>query len=167
MDRLSLISLLVGGVLPLLVATVTKASWPEPLKALLLAVLSAATGAGTALTQSGPVSWSSIASNAALTFISGAAVAAGTWKPTGAIAKLESIFVKDVEPLLAPLAAKMNPVMASATALPGVSFVPNPHYTVPPSLMTTTSATVYPPPTTVFASPPMPSVGDAPDGTKG
>lgn len=99
MDRLSLLSLLVGGVLPLLVAAVSKASWPEPVKALLLAAFSAATGVGSALQDPAGLSLRVTLANAALAFISGAAVAAGTWKPTGALARLESVFVHDVVPV--------------------------------------------------------------------
>jgi len=99
MDRLSLLSLLVGSVLPLLVAAVSKGSWPEGVKALLLALFSAATGVGSALENPAGVSYRDLAANAALAFISGAAVAAGTWKPTGALAKLESVFVHDVVPI--------------------------------------------------------------------
>lgn len=100
MNRLSLLSLLVGGVLPLLVATVTKASWPEPLKALLLAVFSALTGVGSALLNPTGADYFTIIANGALAFVSAAAVAAGTWRPTGALGKLESVFVRDGAPLL-------------------------------------------------------------------
>ena len=100
MNALSLLSLLVGGVLPLLVATVTKASWPEPLKALLLAILSAATGVGSALLNPHGADYFTIIANAALAFVAATAVAAGTWKPTGTLAKLESVFIHDVAPLI-------------------------------------------------------------------
>lgn len=120
MDRLSLLSLLVGGVLPLLVALVTKASWPEPLKALLLAVFSAATGVGSALENPHGVDYRTVLANAALAFVSGAAVAAGTWKPTGVLGKLESIFVHDIAPAVEHALEPSAPVL-----------------TVPPTAMTT------------------------------
>lgn len=138
MDRLSLISLLVGGVLPLLVATVTKESWPEPLKALLLAALSAATGVGTALVHPGSANAHDIATNAAVAFVSGAAVAAGTWKPTGAYARLERVFIHDVMPVISE---------AEAARRTGIGTVQNPSAHSAPSytLMTPVPAPAAPP----------------------
>lgn len=95
MDRVSIISLLVGSVLPLLTAAVTKASWPEWLKQLLLALLSTLTGVGVELQQSGGPAASVVIANAATAFATAVAVAAGTWKPTGAVARLEALFVRD------------------------------------------------------------------------
>lgn len=119
MNRLSLLSLLVGGVLPLLVATVTKASWPEPLKAVLLALLSAATGVGSALLNPTGADYVTIIANAALAFVAATAVAAGTWKPTGTLAKLESIFIHDVAPLIEgglPQVLAQRPSAAASSA---------------------------------------------------
>lgn len=96
MDRVSIISLIVGSVLPLLTASVTKASWPEYAKQLLLAILSAADGVGIALERSSSaLSATVIAANALTTFATAVAVSAGTWKPTGTVAKLEAMFVRD------------------------------------------------------------------------
>jgi hypothetical protein len=95
MDRVSIISLVVGSVLPLLTASVTKASWPEYAKQLLLAVLSAANGVGIALEKSGGVSATVIVANALTTFATAVAVSAGTWKPTGIVGRLEAMFIRD------------------------------------------------------------------------
>jgi hypothetical protein len=101
MDRVSLLSLLVGTVLPLLVALVTKASWSETPKALLLAVLSAATGVGAELLHpASGQSAQSVIANAVTAFATGCAVAAGAWRPTGLLATLENTLVKDVNPVL-------------------------------------------------------------------
>lgn len=96
MDRVSIISLLVGSVLPLLTASVTKASWPEYAKQILLAALSALNGVGIALEKSsgGPAA-TVIVANALTTFATAVAVSAGTWKPTGVVAKLEASFIRD------------------------------------------------------------------------
>jgi hypothetical protein len=147
-DRLSLLSLLVGGLLPLLVALVTKASWPQPLKALLLALFSAANGVGTALLNPSGANARTIAANAALTFISAAAVAAGTWKPTGALAKLESIFIRDVVPVLdeighdlPPAAVYAGPTSAGTTAAPVVADHVHPVFASDLGAAATTAAT--------------------------
>lgn len=112
MNRVSLIALIVGTVLPLLVAAVTKASWPESLKAVVLAFFSALTGVGTALQSPSHASASTILANALTTFVTGAAVAAGTWKPTGVIAKLEQVLVKDL-PFNSPAPSSASKASAS------------------------------------------------------
>lgn len=94
MDRVSLISLAVGVVLPLLTAAVTKASWPEWYKQTLLALLSALTGAVIDI-ERGTGGASVIAANTLTTFATAVAVSAGTWRPTGAIAALESVLIAD------------------------------------------------------------------------
>lgn len=94
MDRVSVISLIVGSVLPLLTTAATKASWPEWVKQLVLAALSALTGLGTAMLHSGQTLPNMIA-NAVTAFAVAAALSAGTWKPTGVLAKLENMIIKD------------------------------------------------------------------------
>jgi len=98
MDRVSVVSLVVGTVLPLLTAALSKSSWPVWLKQLITAVFSAATGVGVGvgLEHSGGRSATVVAANALTTFATAAAVFAATWKPTGAIDTLESVLVRDV-----------------------------------------------------------------------
>lgn len=100
MDRVSLISLVVGTVIPLLTATVTKSSWPEWAKQAVTAALSAATGVAVDLEHSGGPSAAVIAANALTAFATAAAVAAATWKPTGVIGRLEQVLVKDAPELV-------------------------------------------------------------------
>lgn len=100
MDRVSILSLVVGLLLPLLTAAVTKASYPEYAKQLLLALLSAANGVGIGLEHGGAPSV--IAANALTAFTAAVAVSAGTWKPTGLIARLEAVFVHDEPPPVQP-----------------------------------------------------------------
>lgn len=119
MDRVSIISLLVGSVLPLLTASVTKASWPEYAKQLLLAVLSAANGVGIALEKSsgGPAATVIIA-NALTTFATAVAVSAGTWKPTGVVAKLEASFIRDTPAATATVSSIADTLGKEATVSP-------------------------------------------------
>lgn len=104
MDRVSIISLIVGGVLPLLTTSVTKASWPEWIKQVLLAALSAATGVGIDLEHTGGgASAAVIGANALTTFATAVAVSVGTWRPVGVLGRLESMFVRDTaQPPAAP-----------------------------------------------------------------
>jgi hypothetical protein len=95
MDRVSIISLVVGSVLPLLTATATKSSWPIWVKQLLTAALSALTGVGVDLEHSGGPAVAVIVANALTTFATAAAVLAATWKPTGVLGKLEAVFIRD------------------------------------------------------------------------
>lgn len=95
MDRVSIISLVVGSVLPLLTATTTKSSWPIWTKQLITAVLAALTGVGVDLEHSGGPAVAVILANALTTFATAAAVLAATWKPTGVLGRLESVFIRD------------------------------------------------------------------------
>lgn len=119
MDRVSIISLIVGSVLPLLTASVTKASWPEYSKQLLLALLSAVNGVGIDLehTAGGPAA-TVIVANALTTFATAVAVSAGTWKPTGLVAKLEAVFIRDTPAATATVSSIADTLAKAETASP-------------------------------------------------
>lgn len=116
MDRVSLLSLVVGSVLPLLTATVTKSSWPIWVKQLATAVFSAATGVGVALEHPGGVSAAVIAANALTTFATAAAVLAATWHPTGVLGRLEALFIRDTPAVAGNLTAIATDLRAASSA---------------------------------------------------
>lgn len=95
MDRVSVLSLAVGMILPLLTAAVTKESWPEWVKQVILALLSTATGVAVEV-ERGTDAPTVIAANALTAFASAVAVSAGTWRPTGVLGRLEALFIRDV-----------------------------------------------------------------------
>ncbi|MFF7750474.1 hypothetical protein ACFZCP_14680 [Streptomyces sp. NPDC007971] len=83
MDKVSLVNVLVGAVLPLLVAFVSKESWAGWVKGTILAALSAAGGLGTEYVA-GPANFNlTIAGwSAASAFVFGVAAHYGVYKDT-------------------------------------------------------------------------------------
>ncbi|MFF1711219.1 hypothetical protein [Streptomyces sp. NPDC058268] len=83
MDKVSTVNLLVGAVLPLLVAFVSKESWAGWVKGSLLAVLSAAGGLGTEYVSDPSAFSLSVAGwSAASAFVLGVAAHYGVYKGT-------------------------------------------------------------------------------------
>jgi hypothetical protein len=81
-----IISILVGGVLPLVTGLVTKATWSGGVRAVVLLALSGVTGVLTdylgALNGGTPFDWGVALTAAVLTFLSGVGMYFGLWKPT-------------------------------------------------------------------------------------
>ncbi|MET9119963.1 hypothetical protein [Streptomyces sp. NPDC004528] len=82
MDKISIVNLLVGGVLPLIVAFVTKETWAGWVKGLVLAALSAAGGVGTDFLHSSDFDLSVSAWGAGLAFVFAVAAHVGVYKDT-------------------------------------------------------------------------------------
>lgn len=84
------ISLLIGFVLPLIVGYVTKASWPDGIRAVLLLALSAVSSFGSeflaTLNAGGPFDAAATLLTVLGTFLAGVGAHFGLWKPTGASA---------------------------------------------------------------------------------
>jgi VIT1/CCC1 family predicted Fe2+/Mn2+ transporter len=89
------LSALIGVVLPILVALVTKNAHSATLKSVLLLILSAVSGFLTELQTSGNFVWQQALFGAVMTFVVGVATLFGLWKPTGVDAKAKSTLVKD------------------------------------------------------------------------
>lgn len=114
MDKVSLVNLLVGGLLPLIVATVSKETWAGWVKGITLAALSAVGGIGTDfLNNTGGFTWHVALWSAAVTFGSGVAAHFGIYKDTPLQAALQSAFY-DVENKV--LHRQAAPVPAPAVA---------------------------------------------------
>lgn len=88
--QIQAISLVIGVALPILVAIVTKRSTDPGVKAVLLALLSAASGFLSewlvALNTSANFDWGSVAVTWVTTFVVGVATHFGLWAPTGVAA---------------------------------------------------------------------------------
>jgi hypothetical protein len=83
MDKVSLVNLMVGGVLPLLVAFVSKETWAGWVKGTILAALSAAGGLGTEYVSEPSAFDLNIAGwSAATAFVFGVAAHYGVYKGT-------------------------------------------------------------------------------------
>lgn len=91
-----LISILVGGILPLVTGLVTKATWSGGARAVVLLVLSGATGVLTdflgSLTGGTAFDWPTALTAAFLTFLSGVGTYFGLWKPTTVAARFKAKF---------------------------------------------------------------------------
>lgn len=91
-----LISILVGGILPLVTGLVTKSSWSGGARAVVLLLLAGATGVLTdylgALTGGGAFDWPTVVTAAFLTFLSGVGTYFGLWKPTKIAARFQAKF---------------------------------------------------------------------------
>lgn len=88
------LSALVGVVLPILVALVTKVSTSATAKSLLLLVLSGVSGFLTEA-MSANFMWQQALFGTVLTFVIGTAMLFGLWKPTGVDSKAKNVLVKD------------------------------------------------------------------------
>ncbi|ORT58182.1 hypothetical protein [Streptomyces sp. CB03238] len=83
MDKVSIVNLLVGAVLPLIVALISKETWAGWVKGLLLAALSAAGGLGTEFVADPDAFRLSVAGwSAASAFVLGVAAHYGVYKGT-------------------------------------------------------------------------------------
>jgi hypothetical protein len=91
-----LISILVGGILPLATGLVTKATWSGGTRAVVLLVLSGATSVLTdflgSLNGGAAFDWSVALTAAFLTFLSGVGTYFGLWKPTTVAARFQMKF---------------------------------------------------------------------------
>lgn len=87
-DTATIISLLIGSVLPMLVAIVTKESWNATLKGVLLLLFSAVSSVLsqwlTALNNHQVFAWQAVVVGALVTFATGFLTHQGVWKPGGA-----------------------------------------------------------------------------------
>lgn len=92
MNTLTL-TLLVGTVIPLLVAVVTKANASPGVKAFVNVVLTAAAGAATALLASnGGLPWQQVVIAAFATYVASGTSYNHLWKPTGVAPSIASAF---------------------------------------------------------------------------
>ncbi|MEW1675573.1 hypothetical protein AB0O47_20365 [Streptomyces noursei] len=99
MDRVSLVNLLVGAVLPLLVAFVSKEAWAGWVKGVILAVLSAASGLGAEYLASPSTFNLTVAGwSAASAFVFGVAAHFGVYKGTA----LQELLAKSLYKAPAP-----------------------------------------------------------------
>jgi predicted membrane-bound spermidine synthase len=91
-----IISILVGGVLPLVTGLVTKATWSGGVRAVVLLALSGVTGVLTdylgALQGGTAFDWATALTAAFLTFLSGVGTYFGLWKPTTLAARFQAKF---------------------------------------------------------------------------
>lgn len=91
-----LISILVGGILPLVTGLVTKATWSGGVRAVVLLALSGVTGVLTdflgALNGGTSFDWATALTAAFLTFLSGVGTYFGLWKPTTLAARFQMKF---------------------------------------------------------------------------
>jgi VIT1/CCC1 family predicted Fe2+/Mn2+ transporter len=91
-----LISILVGGILPLVTGLVTKSTWSGGARAVVLLVLSGVTGVLTdylgALNGGNAFDWAVALTAAFLTFLSGVGTYFGLWKPTTLAARFQTKF---------------------------------------------------------------------------
>ena len=86
------VSMLVGLGIPALVALITREALPAKVKALLLLLLSTATGILSGLVTNPPQSWSTwehVLLNIVLTYVAAAASLIAGWIPTGANKAIE------------------------------------------------------------------------------
>ncbi len=90
-----IISIVVGGILPLLTGLVTKATWDGGVRAVVLLALSGVTGILTdflgSLNHGTPFDWPTALTAGFITFCAGVATHFGLWKPTGAAAVVQRI----------------------------------------------------------------------------
>jgi hypothetical protein len=98
-DTAQVLAIVVGTILPLLVGLVTKESWSGGVKAVLLAVLSAADGfLSTALDAANAhasFDWKATFLTALTVFLTATGAHFGLWKPTGAAAAVGRTLVRD------------------------------------------------------------------------
>lgn len=90
------LSALVGVVLPILVALVTRHATSPAIKSLLLLLLSAVSSVLTEALNDAAFNWQQSIFGAVLTFIVGFATYLGLWKPTGVDDKLKKVGEKAV-----------------------------------------------------------------------
>lgn len=91
-----IISILVGGVLPLVTGLVTKATWSGGVRAVVLLGLSGLTAVLTdylgALNGGAPFDWGTALTAAFLTFLTGVGTYFGLWKPTTVAVRFKTKF---------------------------------------------------------------------------
>jgi hypothetical protein len=97
-----LISILVGGILPLVTGLVTKSTWSGGARAVILLALSGVTSVLTdflsALNGGDAFDWPTALTAAFLTFLSGVGTYFGLWKPTTLAARFRMKFRSDQLP---------------------------------------------------------------------
>lgn len=89
------LSAIVGVVIPILVAIVTKHSTSATVKSVLLLLLSGVSGFLTEMINDAAFNWQQALFGAILTFVVGVASYFGLWKPTGVDAKLKESVISD------------------------------------------------------------------------
>lgn len=95
LKQVQVLSLLIGTVLPIVVAFVTKTVTSPSTKAIVLAALAAVSGYGTEyLSGTATFDWWSALLTWLTTFIVTVAMHYGLWKPTGVTAKVQEVGVK-------------------------------------------------------------------------
>lgn len=96
MDAVSVVTLLVGVLAPLVVGLLTKASWSSGVKAVFLAAVAAAVGVGQGFIEAPEVfDWKAAVTNAVVVFVTAVAVHYGFWKPVGTTDAVQASLVKD------------------------------------------------------------------------
>lgn len=92
LDRLQIVSMLIGTVLPIIVGLVTTRVTSPAIKAILLALLSAVAGFGTEyLGDPASFIWTAALMNWLQTFIIAVAMHYGLWKPTSVAQKAQDV----------------------------------------------------------------------------
>lgn len=89
------LSAIVGVLIPILVALVTKHSTSPAVKSILLLLLSGVSGFLTEMINDASFNWQQALFGAVLTFVVGVASFFGLWKPTGVDAKLKETGISD------------------------------------------------------------------------
>lgn len=92
MSLSTIITMLIGLLLPMLITLVTKERLPAHIKVLILLLLSTVSGVTSSLVGSVPVTltgWGHVALNILMTFVAAAAAQIAAWEPSGALKAVE------------------------------------------------------------------------------